>query len=502
MKKNFDLIYCVAALWILILSVLSFIFQRFVFTSLEEVHIFVYDSDFIRDTLCHPGGTSLLLGSFFTQFFLNPFLAILCIAFIYGTIAMTLCKIASLSHNPLWFSSLSVIPCFLLMLCFEVSSFEFRGCIALAFVAIGLLIYVNASLKKSITKRLIIGLLLTIILYFTAGPAAFSFSFSALIFDILTHKKERLLSLLYPTINILIAYLSYYYSSVPTLLNAFTPSMYYEMGSTYYFMLYALISIIVFMILSVFFKNEHSRNVKISLIISLLIFFAELVPVSIIYSKIHSKSNYENSEQRYYVRKDRWDDIISMPYNGSPTPFTSYRFLAMAKKGILADNLTNYRPFISYYFENKPKVKRRDQQVYSDIYYNCDCMASARHSAFDTDIVTPGYFNPYETQKLAIINIVYGDYDVAAKLLGYLEKTLYYKDWAKDMRKFLYNDSLVENDPFLAAKRLSIPKTNSYLSPKGLQNDLQYVIDVNPNQTAANQFLKAFLILTYQNETN
>ncbi len=87
---------------------------------------------------------------------------------------------------------------------------------------------------------------------------------------------------------------------------------------------------------------------------------------------------------------------------------------------------------------------------------------------------------------------------MAEKLIVSLEKTLFYRSRAREMRRFLDNDALVEADSELGPKRRAIPAENSYITPRGLERELRSVVASNPGQVAASQFLNAFLILTHR----
>lgn len=115
--------------------------------------------------------------------------------------------------------------------------------------------------------------------------------------------------------------------------------------------------------------------------------------------------------------------------------------------------------------------------------------------AFGTMIATP-YGNPTMLKQLIKERLIFGDYNVAEKYITRLERTYAYKDWAKNMRRFLYNDEVVNNDPELGMKRLDLPQNQSkFVVVDGIMNDLMTVIDTRSNDPHTFEYAVAMLLL-------
>ena len=71
---------------------------------------------------------------------------------------------------------------------------------------------------------------------------------------------------------------------------------------------------------------------------------------------------------------------------------------------------------------------------------------------------------------------------------------MFYQEWAKTQRAFLYNDSLLEADPILGPKRKCIILDNRFAGSMGLDKDLEEILKQNPSHHATEQYLKAIQI--------
>lgn len=480
----------------LVLLVLSYGLQAYRFTSLEECYIFLFDWQYIADTLALPGGVAQLIASFLTQFMRYVWVGPLLTAAIY--LGIIVCLVKCIRKPEPLMVAFAAVPCLCLFLCLESVYYKYQGHVAVLFSVLALWTYTYAVRRCCTSSRVVVGEVLSVAVYFVAGSSALFVALGMLLYDAVGRQPRWYFGVVYVALAAALGWLFYQSGLTYTLATALTPAMYYDLNATFYMMLYALSALTLCMIAVAIMgrvKETTGKREWIWVSVLLAVLFVGALNV---HPMVHGSKGYENQQMRYHALRGEWDEMAEMPYDGSPTPFTDYRFLALAKKGELDKKLWGYQPFIDYFMKNQPLVKKADQQMMSDMYYQCDFMAAARRAAFDTDIVTPGNFNPVETCKLVNIQLAYGNYRVAEKLITRLEKTLFYRGWAKEMRRFLDNDALVEADSVLGPKRRAIPAVNNYMSPRGLQRELQAIVAANPDQVAAAQFLNAFLILTYQ----
>jgi hypothetical protein len=199
----------------------------------------------------------------------------------------------------------------------------------------------------------------------------------------------------------------------------------------------------------------------------------------------------------YYAYTGQWDPIIEH----SKGPITNYLYLnylnlALAEKGILADELFKYDQrginglFIPWNKTAQPGI------MLSDIHFKTGNIAISQEMAFEAMVSSPGYGNPRLLKRLIQTNLIYGAYPVAEKYMDILENTFFYRDWVKEYRKFLYNDEIVESDPFLANKRKCLVSENFIANSTAEGSGLSAIAFRNPkDKTAIEYFGCAILLL-------
>lgn len=130
----------------------------------------------------------------------------------------------------------------------------------------------------------------------------------------------------------------------------------------------------------------------------------------------------------------------------------------------------------------------------SEIYWTMGEVAMSRMYAFEAN-EKMNNLSPRMLKRLALTNIVYGEYAVADKYLRWLEHTLFYRDWAAHYRTFLWNDEAVDADPLLGRKRRCIPAENGFPSAQSAVYDLEQMVRQNPGHVTSAQYLQALKII-------
>ena len=93
------------------------------------------------------------------------------------------------------------------------------------------------------------------------------------------------------------------------------------------------------------------------------------------------------------------------------------------------------------------------------------------------------------------VDLMRGAYDVALKYIELLEKSLHYAKWASEQRRFLFNDSLVVQDPVLGMGRKSFPKEEAFVLYNSPMDDLYKILDTNPDNEMAMEYALSYLLL-------
>lgn len=186
--------------------------------------------------------------------------------------------------------------------------------------------------------------------------------------------------------------------------------------------------------------------------------------------------------------RGQWDKVKAI---SAENPFQSqtgayYSNICSSMEGRLAkDLLDKYQPLIYGLF-----FPVSGDESYIKIITSIDALMEvgdynqAQHSALVGMTFSPRQASARMIHKLAEIAIYNGDRKAAAKYLGLLESTLFYRKWAKDAGKLLEERDTRMNDNID-----TVYKVNEY------QRSLRNIIDSNPGNIKAIDYLLCFDLL-------
>lgn len=125
----------------------------------------------------------------------------------------------------------------------------------------------------------------------------------------------------------------------------------------------------------------------------------------------------------------------------------------------------------------------------SDIYWSMGEISMSQMYAFEAN-EKMNNLSPRLLKRLVLTNIVFGYYEVAAKYLNWLDKTLFYHAWSAHYRQLL-NDVAVNKDLELRLKRACIPAQNVFPSAQSVMYDLEQILATNPEHATSAEYLSA-----------
>lgn len=129
----------------------------------------------------------------------------------------------------------------------------------------------------------------------------------------------------------------------------------------------------------------------------------------------------------------------------------------------------------------------------SDVYWTMGEISMSQMYAFEANEKMDN-LSPRLLKRLALTNIVFGHYEVAAKYLNWLDKTLFYRQWSAQCRKYL-SDEAVASHQLLSLKRACIPAENVFPSAQSVVYDLKNILKVNPGHAPSAEYLGALQML-------
>ena len=460
---------------------------------LENNNLFIYDWSVIAERLAISGGGAYLIAALLTQFFHLPFVGAIITTFCYALIVWGSYQIIRKLYKGPALSGLAFLPIVFLLLSLENSLYRYQGHIAFLLMVLALWAYTSLMDKRWWVKW-IIGLIVSLLLYWFIGSAALVFVLGAILMDILCLTPKWYLSILYILVIVLETAWAYQSAAVADWYTAFTPLMYYDMIFTYYFQLYAwglflLLPILAILLKYIPFKASIQRIIAVvGAVITCYILLS-------FYSLVHTASNEKIAKQQYYTEQQDWESVINLSNPGEPVNFISYLNLALAKQNQLIDKLFVYNQQPPMELTGRDAETRTGLMMAAYVYQSWGCHAAAMKNAFDANLTTSGDYHPRALQLMIQHNLAMGAYEVAEKYISFLEKTLFYRQEAAAYRGFLYRPELVDADKWLGNVKKSIAQEDSYLvSLLGL--NLSEIVHANPQNNIALQFYQAYLLLT------
>lgn len=474
----------------------TFIFLRhnfsFLFYYSEQLQLFLFTKQYANVVIFHPGGLSLYLSRFLVQFFIYPEMgALLTTLLLVGTGFLVQQILSRISSCFMW-GVLSLLPSFALLIMHLDINYLLQGTVSFLLMSLAGFIYTRI---KSVERRIPTGALLIPLLFFTAGPVCVLFALFAFLWEFIHRQGLWFLSLLYMAEIVLIGVGGLYFSWEGELRMLLLPDDYLDPlvnDSKVYYSWYAFLLIIGIVYLFRNLKEPEGWKGR-------LYFFSRFVVLAAL--AVFTMHNFVNKvmlynmEQDYYLRNEQWDQIINT-YRGEAGNVQAMNILnlALAKKGQLGNDMFNYdqqgwRSLITEWDSSVPEAIEL-----SDIFYEIGDIASAQKFAFEGFVSSNAEGNPRLLKLLVKTNLITGAYPVAEKYIVLLEQTLYYKDWARIQRRFLYNDTAVEQNLELGGKRLGFCNERFAVSSSVI-NNLEQLARNNPDNRMAMSYLVAFTLV-------
>lgn len=453
--------------------------QEFRFYNIESNDLFLYDWADIASKLARTGGLATLLASFLTQFMRIPFAGTFILTGIYILSAWLLYRILRRRTEAKSVAGLCLLPAAFLFLCMENDYYRFQG--HASFIMMLACFYAYVSMAKK-PVRYIVGALMIPVLFHAAGSVAVVFAVTALLWEVLGDGLKGLAALIFPAVMGLTAVIYVRFSLVSGWEHALTPFMYYEWPSTYFFPAYAwaMVPAVVLAAWIIGRMDVKPAYAKAILALGLVISF---FIAGNLYGKVHSRSYYRLIQEQYWTETDDWDRIIKTADRRQPTYLVSYLNLALAQKGILVKNFMYYNPQdLSRIMYPTPNLKT-GLTLQSAVYSAWDYHAAARQAAFDANTVTSGNANPRQLMVLVKTNAALGAYDVAEKYISILEKTLFYRGMAAELRAGLEKEFHAPQLP------------DMHIRYEGLEGDMRDILEADPSQRIVSQFHQVYKII-------
>ncbi|HOW08630.1 MAG TPA: DUF6057 family protein [Bacteroidales bacterium] len=460
----------------------------------ETQSLFIFSGDFLHQRLLKPGGLLEFAGRFLKQFYAGRVEGSLILASVLSLVAYIFHRInRRLLPDGSFTLPLILVPSSLLMLMqanyYHLMEYNLGFMMVLAFY----LFFISSSGKW----RRIAVLILFPLFYYIAGGYAMIFAGLYIIHMLF---KENGRNKFYQILILLIlAGLSFLVSVRMLFLEPSANLIFYPLpwleDKSYRT---AFIFLTAFVVLYPLICNIASRYGKATLNtrnFSLFEAFIILALSIIIILRIYNPQTSRVVEIQKLVFAGKYSEAASLHERKPSLNLIGQYFYnyALAESGQLCDRMFRGRQDFGYSALILPWGDvHLDRGAY--FYYAVGLANEAHRWAYE-EMTVYGY-RPGNLKMLAKTSLINGDCLMARKYLSILEKTIYYRKWAKDLLKLADNPELIDSHPELGAKRKLLPKKNFFVQFNEPQNNLPLILEGNPDNRVAFEYYLAGLLLT------
>lgn len=227
---------------------------------------------------------------------------------------------------------------------------------------------------------------------------------------------------------------------------------YYRIPEVYPAILFIIIGSVAVFPLVTFFKKRVKGVISYAAAAVVVLFAIVYVPAS--FDKDKSRMLTYDS----LVRQGRWTDIIDRAQKDKPTDIFSLQALnlALGMTGQLTETMFQYDQKGMEGLIGKDRLDNTTQLITAEALFRLGLTNIAFSTTFDLqEAIMNDRKSGRLMKRMAECMIINGNYDVAAKYIGFLRNSLYYDDWAHQAEKLLGNDSAVEAHPVYGPLRRS-----------------------------------------------
>lgn len=208
---------------------------------------------------------------------------------------------------------------------------------------------------------------------------------------------------------------------------------------------------------------------------------------------------YELIDYDFLVRTEQWDKIIEKAEKKpATTPLSvSCVNLALSQKGMLADRLFE---FYQNGGEGLFPTFTRDMispVSTAEIFFRLGMVNDAERYMFEAQEAIPNYRKSARlTRRIIECEIINGNYQVAAKLLHRLQKTLFYSNWANQTMALLGNEKAINRHPVYGKLRKYREKKQDFLFSDREMDQMLGLLFLNDNHNRmAYEYLVCYELL-------
>lgn len=469
----------------------------------EQFQLFLLTDDFFLTMVSRPGGFAGYTGGFLTQFYYLTIAGPLIITGLLYALQQFMKGIILKINSDRSLFPFSFIPSLsgVLVLCNE-----FYPLSAIVGFLIAMITGLGYMRVRNHKARFITGIILMPVTYWLAGGSYMSLLLIMLVYEAIIFRRfirKELTSynlkswyfIAYPVLA----------AGMPVLVRQFIiiqPAMTIFISNFYYNKLTGvpvpvLLIFILPPLLMVLVNNISIKEKQIR--IALTFQFAGILILC--FSGLISFANFDAEKVMKYdfmVRNGKWNEVIRFAEKNPPRNFLSLAMLnlSLAKTGQMGDRMFNFEQhgvnglFLPF---NKEYVA---PLIGNEIFYHIGLINASQVYAFESMETIPDMGKSARILKrLAETNLINGQYGVSEKYLRLLEKTIFYRKWAKKTLTYLDDEEKINSDPEWGEKRRMSVRGDYFFHVQNIEAALNRMVKEHPDNKIAFEYLMAFYLI-------
>lgn len=471
----------------------------------EQYQMFLFDIGYFLERIVLPGGLADYISEFLVQFYYMPVLG--------GTIiALLLMSIQAISWGLMkQYGMKAVFPGYLLSFVPSIVLWCAMGDqnLLLSFVVAlsGALLmgWIHNRFHNRLVK-VVFELVSTALVYWFLGPVVFLYA-ALMIGDTLMKGKQNghILSSLGYSACLLILTVAWILLTTQSLqyplYRIFSGLNYYRYPGT---VSPLPLGVMIWTVVVVFFgmvPDGHAwiKKLQQSKVVIALAYVLVIVASWFGIKASFDEMTYDLIDYDFLVRTEQWDKIIEKAEKKpATTPLSvSCVNLALSQKGMLADRLFE---FYQNGGEGLFPTFTRDMispVSTAEIFFRLGMVNDAERYMFEAQEAIPNYRKSARlTRRIIECEIINGNYQVAAKLLRRLQKTLFYSNWANQTMALLGNEKTINQHPIYGKLRKYREKKQDFLFSDREMDQMLGLLFLNDNHNRmAYEYLMCYELL-------
>ena len=471
----------------------------------EQYQMFLFDTNYFLERIVLPGGLADYISEFLVQFYYMPVLG--------GTIiALLLMSIQAISWGLMkQYGMKAVFPRYLLSFVPSIVLWCAMGDqnLLLSFVVAlsGALLmgWIHNRFHNRLVK-VVFELVSTALVYWFLGPVVFVYVV-LMIGDTLKNalQKGNVLSGIGYSVCILILTIAWILLSTQTLQypvsRLFLGLNYYRYPGVTFLLIYIVMALAAF-IPFLGMVHPHSSALQkwqkskwVMAVAYVIVLFASVCGIRTSFDEL----TYEMIDYDFWIRTEQWNKIIEHAEKKpatSPLGVSSVN-LALSQTGQLPDRLFE---FYQNGAEGLFPAFSRDMTSpvsTSEVFYRLGMVNDAERYMFEAQEAIPNFRKSARlTRRIAECEIINGNYEVAAKLLRRLQKTIFYSNWANQTMALLGNEKAINRHPIYGKLRKYREKKQDFLfSDREMDQMLGLLFLNDKSNKMAYEYLMCYVLL-------